>query len=371
MKLKLLEFIKNNPDWEEKLSQKPYCLTIKRDNGYILFVYSQIDSDMSNPIVQEARGIIFWEEEMLPVCVPFFKFFNVQETNAAQIDWSTAEVQEKIDGSIIKLWYHNGWHVSTNGTIDANKAGLQLPASVPDYHKPLETYLDLFIYTNSKIENVNWLNDIDKDYTYVFELVSPYNRVVVPYKEANLYHTGSRNNLTLIEEDLDIGFEKPNKYNISTLKDCLQIAEQLPFDNEGYVVVDAKWDRVKIKSPAYVAAHHLKNNGVVTYSRVLDMIKVGGDDDFLSIYPEYGEVFKTVKEGLALFIYECLEDYAEFNTANFGTRKEFAIWATSKRFPSLLFLLLDNKIDNSLDGVENYILNIESDRLLKMIGVKE
>ena len=56
--LKLLDFIKNNSNWEELLQQEPYCLKIKRDNNYIIFNYNQIMSDFSNPIVKEARGII-------------------------------------------------------------------------------------------------------------------------------------------------------------------------------------------------------------------------------------------------------------------------------------------------------------------------
>lgn len=371
MKLKLLEFIKKNENWEALLSQNPYCLSIKRDSGYILFMYSQIDSDMSNPIVQEARGIIFWEETMLPVCIPFFKFFNVQETQAAEIDWSTAEVQEKLDGSIIKLWYHNyGWHVSTNGTINALNAELQTPVILGDKKDiQVKNYMDLFIYANQK--RIDWYDSLDKGYTYIFELVSPYNRVVVPYKETKLYHIGTRNNYTLIEEDLDIGIEKPRKYNISTLEECLRISENLPFDEEGYVVVDSEYNRVKIKSHAYVAAHHLKNNGVVTYSRVLDMIKANGQDDFLSIYPEYTEVFDEVSGKLLFFIEECINLLKEFNQTNFDTRKDFAVWAVSKKFPSLLFLLLDGKVGNTEVDITTYILSIESEKLLKMIGVKE
>jgi len=117
MTLKLVEFIENNSNWEELLSQKPYSLSIKRDGGYILFMYSQIDSDFGNPIVRECRGLISLEETLRPVCVPFFKFFNAQEGHASKIDWSTARVLEKLDGSIIKLWFFDGWHVSTNGTI--------------------------------------------------------------------------------------------------------------------------------------------------------------------------------------------------------------------------------------------------------------
>lgn len=47
----LLNFIRSNSDWEEKLSKEPYNITIKRKNNLIMFNYSQIASDFYNPIV--------------------------------------------------------------------------------------------------------------------------------------------------------------------------------------------------------------------------------------------------------------------------------------------------------------------------------
>lgn len=368
MKLKLLEFIKNNKNWEELLSQKPYCLSIKRDDGYILFMYNQIDSDMSNPIVQESRGIIFWEETMFPVCVPFFKFFNVQETQAAEIDWSTAEVQEKLDGSIIKLWYHKfGWNVSTNGTIHAINAELKMPVAILEkQNKYLRNYMDLFIYANQK--RIDWYNSLDKGYTYIFELVSPYNRVVVPYKETKLYHIGSRNNYTLMEEDLDIGIEKPRKYNISTLEECLKISENLPFDEEGYVVVDSNYNRVKIKSHAYVVAHHLKNNGVVTYSKILDLIKLNEGSEFLSYYPEYKDAFDMIKDKINYFIKDAESTWENIMfKIPYMSRKDFALWAGKHYCPPVFFSLYDGKHET----VKEWLYNQKNEKILKWIGVKE
>ena len=121
---KIGKFIAENKDWESILTNKPYCLKIQRDDQYVLFKYNQIESDFSNPIVKEARGIIFKEGFCnYSVCYAFNKFFNYGETNAATINWNSATVTEKIDGSLIKLWYDNKqWHISTNGMIDAYKA---------------------------------------------------------------------------------------------------------------------------------------------------------------------------------------------------------------------------------------------------------
>lgn len=65
----------------------------------LLFKYSQIDSPMSNPIVQECRGIILDKDNNWNiVSYPYKKFFNAEEPNASVINWETANVYEKLDG---------------------------------------------------------------------------------------------------------------------------------------------------------------------------------------------------------------------------------------------------------------------------------
>ena len=128
-KLNIQWFIEQHSDWEKLLSEKPYCLHITKDNfngkNLVMFKYDQIESDMSLPIVQECRGLILDFDTNDIVSFPFKKFFNAGETNAAEIDWSSCWVGEKIDGSITKvvkigdklLW-------STNGVPNAFNAPL-------------------------------------------------------------------------------------------------------------------------------------------------------------------------------------------------------------------------------------------------------
>ena len=102
---KIGEFCATHNDWEELLNQEPYCIIIKRKDGFVIFNYRQLDSDFNNEIVRECRGIIFkegvWEQ---PVCHAFDKFGNYGEPYVPEMDWSTVNVSEKIDGSIMKLW---------------------------------------------------------------------------------------------------------------------------------------------------------------------------------------------------------------------------------------------------------------------------
>ena len=126
MTLNILEFIRQNDDWESKLSVSPYYIKTKRSGQFVLLKYDQIRSDFNIPIVRECRGIILDESDgYKPVCVPFYKFGNIGESYVPDIDWGSAQVQEKLDGSLIKLWHHKGtWHVSSNGEIDAHNAGI-------------------------------------------------------------------------------------------------------------------------------------------------------------------------------------------------------------------------------------------------------
>ena len=106
MKPRILEFIKNNPDtWEEKLNEK--FIRTNHNGDLVCFKYAT-EADFSDPLVCEARGIIIDVVQRVVVCWPFDKFFNVQEQYAADIDWNSARVLEKIDGSMIKLFWYKG-----------------------------------------------------------------------------------------------------------------------------------------------------------------------------------------------------------------------------------------------------------------------
>lgn len=363
--LKVVDFIRANPDnWKELLTASPHSLSIKENGNYVLFAYSQIDSDFSNPLVQECRGLILNSIGWRAVCVPFFKFFNVQEGHAVKVDWNNCKVLEKLDGSIIKLWFDNKWRISTNGTIDANDAGLSFPVTVTDYYKKLETYHDLFMYAVKDLDLKRILRNLDKSMTYMFELTSPYNRIVVPYTETKLFHIGTRSNYDLTEVEYDIPeFDKPKIYNISTLEQCLSTAERLPFSEEGYVVVDHKYNRVKIKGISYVSAHHLRNNGVVTYKRVIEMILASGQDDFLSIYPEYKDIFDDVLNSMYGYLNKLSND--ENNRPDgLLTRKDYAMWAKTTANMNYFFGVLDGKWSSP----QQWMWSLSPDKISELIG---
>ena len=298
-------FCSMHDNWEELLTQEPYNLKISEDGPYVMFKYNQLSSDFTNPIVQEARGIIFrkgqWEN---PVCWAFNKFGNYGEEWVPEINWETAFVSEKIDGSLIKVWWDGDWKISTNGTIDAFKAELgdiRMPnfgeyfiRALADYYDRIETVYDAFHFLT---------HALDEDKTYMFELVGPYNRVVVPYDEMDIYFLGARNKLTGEEFNCSSimagalgmgGFKRPAQYSLSSLSDCLKAAELKSWDDEGFVVCDAQFNRVKIKSPAYVMAHYARNNNVINRKHLIQIILSGETEEFLCYASDYKEELEKV-----------------------------------------------------------------------------
>jgi hypothetical protein len=344
-------YCNNHANWIEELTLEPYCLKIKRDQGYVMFSYDQIRSDFNNRIVREARGIIFKEGKWKnPVCWAFNKFGNYGESYAPEIDWDTAFVTEKIDGSLMKVWWDGEWKLSTNGTIDAWKAELG-NIKVPNFGVYFQMALKKY-YTSFE----EFVRGLETHRTYMFELVGPYNRVVVPYDEPDLYFLGARTNTTGEEHycsaktagALGLGkFKRPAQYSLSSLDDCIKAAELKTWDDEGFVVADAQNNRVKIKSPAYVLAHFMRNNNVITRKHILRVILENEVEEFLCYAADYKEeLIKT--QGLMKAYHRIGNQLAKAcrETVSILHRGDYArmVKALPNIFQGLLFLNYDHDV---------------------------
>lgn len=359
MNLSLIKFINDNDNWKELLSKSPYCIKMQEKDNFILLKYDQINSNFSNDIVKECRGIILDKNNFKVVCFPFVKFFNVGELNADKIDWNSARVQEKIDGSLMKLWFYDGiWHLSTNGCIDARDAELSFG------NNEYKTFGDLFW----KIFDKGNLNKLNKDYTYMFELVSPYNRVVVEYDSLDLYHIGTRNNITGEELEEDIGIKKPTQYQLSTEEEVKNAASKLKLDHEGYVVVDKYYHRVKIKTPLYVKAHYMFSSGFNT-NKIIDLIRDNEQEEFLAYFPYYRqdiELFENKIQNYLNLIVNNWKDILKFAQDN-HKRKDVAnyILNKDKDNSNIYFSLLDGKFD--ISEIKSIVMGWQNKKIIERI----
>jgi hypothetical protein len=322
--LKTLNYIKTHENWKLKLEAPPYNLIIKEEGGLAILSYTP-KSDFNEMICRESRGLVIDAETFEIVNYGFDKFFNYSDPFAAKIDWGTASIQKKIDGSLIKIAYSEKGRcsldgkkilVSTNNCIFAADAPVNKLGDNERGDGEISNFEKLFWKAvanagaaRNKPDILNKTN-ILPGYTYMFELCSPYNRVVVPHSKIEIYHIGTRDNETLEEVETDIGIQKPEKYGFGTLEECVASVSKLPYNEEGYVAVDKNYNRVKIKSPAYVATHHIISN--ISDKRIFLLIRDGQSESFLSQFPEYREMVERVERKVSNFA----EYVSEFTRAS-------------------------------------------------------
>jgi len=110
-------------------------------------------------VTLSCRGLVF-DDEGNQVSYPFKKFFNIEENKHTPAN--DFEIYEKVDGSLITVFNYNGeWVVSSRGSFTSDQA----------------------IAAQKLFKQLMNLDRIDKAATYLFELIAPWNRIVVDYGE--------------------------------------------------------------------------------------------------------------------------------------------------------------------------------------------
>ncbi len=193
---------------------------------------------------------------------------NLGEGCAAKFDWATSRIQEKVDGSLCIVYFYDGnWQVATKGTPDAS-------GNVNGYSF---TFAELFWKIANDQGVTKFLEEHGhKRYTYLFELTSFFNRVVVPYRNSKLTLLGARRDDGI---ELSSAFYAPfpavnvvKEYNFNSVQDMVAFAKNLNgTEGEGFVVVDNNFNRVKVKGENYLALAHMKEG--FGPRRVLEVVR--------------------------------------------------------------------------------------------------
>lgn len=373
--LKIVEFIKGHENWKELLSKEPYNLKISEDDGYVLFKYDQISSDFNEKICREARGLILDStDDFKVVRFAFEKFFNLGECYAAHIDWDTAVSNEKIDGSLMSVWYaRDKWHLSTNGVIDAFKAEISGVSPYKTFGDLFESVLPLSTFAEKHYENM----------CFTFELVSPFNTIVINYPKTKVYLLSVRFMNSLEELDYDrlnvystsLGVKLPQFYYMNDEKGFRKVVENMDESHEGIVVRDKNNNRVKIKTPLYFKLHKMAHNGNMTLEYLVSIVRANEQEEFLSYFPQYtNEVLQLKEKHDKVFFALCeiKENVKRWLARVNGVvdrqvRKDFSEWVKKQPYPFFLYFNeLDNK--NNLEILKTFSDEKYCSLLMKISG---
>ena len=322
-----------------------------------LIKYNQLESPPAHPLTLECRGIILdaaknWEV----VSMAFKRFANYGESWAAPIDWSTARVEEKLDGSkLVMYWYNGGWQVSTSGMPDA-KGPVGDLLTMP--------FRELFweVFTELRLPLPP-----DPNCTWVFELCTPYNRGVIKHESSSLTLIGVRNRLTFEEQNTENYkhlYPIAKRFTLTDIDSVLQAASAIdPSKDEGFVVVDAQWNRVKVKSEQFVALHNMKDH--MSYKRVLEVIRGNESSEVLSYFPEYKPIFDDVQKKYDQLVYDLTSFYDQFKYI--PEQKTFALQAKNSRLPDALFCVRRGEFSS----FKEYLSKARLDTVANVLRLKE
>ncbi len=339
--------------WLEDLAAE-FKVDANRDGDLVSLKYNQIESPMFSPLVQECRGMVVDTSTGRILCHPYNKFWNLGEHLAAPIDWSTARVQDKLDGSLMLLYEHGGfWHVASSGT----------PRAGGRYGKEELLFRDRFwqVFYGAGMSLPNrGLSDVG----FFFELCAPDNRIVVKYDNPKLILHGARNRETEQEIRRDVlesisstlFWPIVKEYPLQSEAEVDEAVKALnPVDHEGFIVVDAACNRVKVKSPRYVALHHLRDR--TTPSAVIALWKAGEVGELLTYFPEHAPDVLAMTGKLEAAATAAFDAYIRHRHA--PTRKEYAEAVKGQPWQAIAFKLLSNEASTHDDALA--ILRASSD----------
>lgn len=311
-----------------KMVEEKY-ISIQKHPTADLFIYNytqkaQFDRVWNNETLQ-CRGLILDGKNNI-VARPFRKFFNLDEaiTNGQQLPVEDFEVTEKMDGSLgILYWIGDKPYLATRGSFVSDQAikGTNI----------LQNYSQYF-------------EELNRSYSYLFEILYPENRIVVDYQ--------GREDIVLLAvvdtqtgKDLDVykecsGF--PFVGRLDGITDCTQLKANQEANKEGFVIRFLSGQRYKVKFDEYVRLHRLVTG--VNARTIWDLLRNSQPfDELMERVPdEFYEWVKKTKEDL-LQQFKDIEFTAKNQYRDFPTRKESAFYFKSCSYPAIMFKMLDKK----------------------------
>ena len=314
-----------NTDLLKEMIEQGYVEVQKHpEQELYIYNYTQIAQydRIWNEVTLMCRGLMLNEQGQI-VARPFPKFFNLGEHENQEIPNEPFEVYEKMDGSLgILYWCDNGPCIATRGSftsIQSQKANEML---LQKYHETLE--------------------QLDQQYTYLFEIIYPENRIVVDYGSKEqlvllaIVETATGDEMPLV----DIGFPIVKRYD--GLQDLEALREIQEDNKEGFVVKFKSGLRYKIKFEEYVRIHRIITQ--VSTISIWEYLKEGKQlGELLERVPDefYAWVRKTNDELLGAFL--AIEQKAKEDYKVLDGRKETAEYFKTCTYPAVMFRMLDGR----------------------------
>lgn len=270
------------------------------------------------------------------VARPLRKFKNLEEYHINEIDFDQKfEVFEKMDGSLIILFYYEPykeWIIASRGSFISEQA------------KEAEKMFDKSLFKH-----------LNTDFTYLFEVIYPENRIVVDYGNTRdlvlLTAVNTKTGAEIKHSDLlrkYSFFSIVSKHEIKSFKKLKEIMEYGENNREGFVIRFENGFRVKMKFEEYVRLHAILTN--VSNLTIWEHMMNGYDFNELTnrVPDEFYTWLNRTREKIQCDFNEierrALKEFVRIVYINeIVDRKNFAEEAKPNTYRSILFKMYDRR----------------------------
>lgn len=350
----------------QELETEYFIRFLVAPNGLVALNYHQYLTPMDVPHCRECRALYLEPGSWDVASRAFGKFFNYGEPGCAEIDWDSAQVMEKLDGSLVCFYHYRGrWHAGTRGHPQALG-----PVQGPDGTPTGLTFADLIRQAIEEIGSTweAFTGALDPGFFYSFELTAPENQVLVRYERRELTLLAAWDRATLqeveIEELAEVPAPRISRRALATLEELTaSLAELDPSEREGVVVRDRHFARVKIKAPRYAMAARAMNQMTTEKAR-LEFLLTGNLDDVFPYLPAYQrQAFERLRGELDALMRETLATYESLR--DLPDQKTFALAAQTHRWSSALFQLRKG------ESYEQVLGRARLEHLCRVLGLRD
>lgn len=271
--------------------------------------YNQIEAKGSNPISNLCRGLVLDADTFEVVSRPFHRFFNYQEQNSDLLlldrmscHTDTIQIFDKLDGSLIKLFYHyptEQWMIGTRagrGENNMSRGAYSYLQAFVDIISGKNTYTheELFNFQTRKMIPFDEIEQasvklqqfaqdevLDKSCTYLFELCTPFNHNVVHYSNSILSLLGvNRNNLDSTYIEKCLGLDMPNVFLSGNRESKTEMLRQF-FEYELAAGVASFQHQFKCQHITYPTRFDMQSNDIEEVLGAVKMMKGREQEGFV------------------------------------------------------------------------------------------
>jgi RNA ligase len=310
---------------EEHIANK--LVTVRKHPTEELYIYNysatcQFGQNWDD-VTEQCRGLIM-DKDYNIVARPFRKFHNLDVNTVLPL--VPYEVFEKMDGSLlISYWIGDTFNLATRGSFESDQA------------------LEANKLFNKKYSHV--IPKLDKSYTYLFEFIAPWNKIVVDYEGVEdvvllaVIDTVSGSHLPL-SNFKDLGIPVVKSY--ITGKDLMELGRDERDNAEGYVVRFANDFMVKIKFETYKKLHRLITgvSNVTVWECLKDKTPF---EELIEGVPDEQYNWLMGLRNELISAYAEIENTCKKDFVDKGSRKENALFYKTCKYPAVLFNMLDGK----------------------------